>query len=134
MAGMTTGSHPQTHAGWWLPGATLVALTALLAWTAWQNAALRERLTALEQENRSLRQAPPVPATVTAPPAVPVPLASVAAGLPPTAPPPAAVADPLAAYAKPPASSPRSQGPLEAALQRLSEPAASPGASPFGRP
>lgn len=129
-----TGSRSHTHSGWWLAGALLVALAALLAWTAWQNEALRGRLAALEQENNSLRQALAAPA-VAAPqqPATPASIAIVTSGPLPQAVAPAA-ADPLAAYAKPPNPSSPRQGPLEEALRRLREPVPSPGVSPFGRP
>lgn len=52
-----TGSRSHTHTGWWLAVAVLLALTVLLAWTAWQNEALRARVAVLEQENRALAQA-----------------------------------------------------------------------------
>lgn len=114
-----------------MAGAVLLALAALFAWTAWQNEALRGRVAALERENRSLAQALAARAAAAPPAATPGPAAAVAPAPPRDV--ASAAADPLAAYAKPPASSPR-QGPLEEALQRLGEPVHSPGASPFGRP
>lgn len=127
-----TGSRSHTHTGWWLAVAVLLALTVLLAWTAWQNEALRARVAALEQENRALAQALAARAAAASAPAAPAPAAVVGgAALPVAA---ARAADPLAAAASAPASSPRGQGPLEDALQRLREPVPSPGASPFGRP
>lgn len=134
MTGMAgaTGSRSHTRRGWWLAGALALALGALLAWTAWQNEALRGRVAALEEENRSLAQTLAARAAATAPPAMPAPVASVAAApVAPMAPVPAS--DALAAYARAPGSSPR-QGPLEEALQRLREPAPRAGTSPFGRP
>ena len=127
-----TGSRSHTHTGWWLAGALLLTLAALLAWTAWQNEALRGRLAVLEQENSSLRQALAARAVAAPQPAAPASMAVVTAGpLPQTVAP--AAPDPLAAYAKPPNSSPLRQGPLEEALQRLREPVPGTGVSPFGR-
>lgn len=128
MAGVT-GPRSHTHTGWWLAGALLLAL---LAWTAWQNEALRGRVAVLEQENRSLARA--LAARATAAPQVPSASLAVVGGAPlaPAAAP--AVSGPLAPQGKPVAPSPQRQGPLEEALQRLREPASSPGTSPFGRP
>lgn len=126
-----TGSRSHTHTGWWFAGAVLLALAGLFAWTAWQNEALRGRVAALEQENRSLAQALAARAAAAPQPATPASVALVSAGSLPPAP---AAGDPVAASAGPPASSPRHQGPLEEALQRLREPVPSPGTSPFGRP
>lgn len=128
------GSRPAAPAGGWVVGALLLALAALLAWTAWQNQALRERVTALEEENRSLPRAPaPAPAIMVAPAALAVPLAGVASRAAPAAPPPVSH-DPLAAYARLPAASSARLGPLEEAARRLGEPASRPATSPFGRP
>lgn len=125
-----TGARSHTHTGWWFAGAMLAALAALFVWTAWQNEALRGRVAALERENRSLAQALAARAAAAPQPAMAASVAAVpAVRLLPTL----AAVDPLATYAKSPASSPR-QGPLEEALQRLREPVPSPGASPFGRP
>ena len=125
--GSATGSRSHTHTRWWL-GALLLAL---LAWTAWQNEALRGRVAALEQENRSLAQALAARAVAVPQAAAPGPVAVVVAG--PLTPAAVSAPDPLTAYAKPPASSPRGQGPFEEALQRLREPVSNPGTSPFGR-
>lgn len=132
MTDMDSATGSRSHTGWWLTGAVLLALAALLAWTAAQNEALRGRVAALEQENRSLARALAARAVAVPQAAAPSPGAVVAAG-PPT-PAAAPAADPLAAYAKPPPSTPRDQGPFEEALQRLREPVSNPGASPFGRP
>lgn len=120
-----------TRTGWWLAGALLV-LAALLAWAAWQNQMLRGRVAALEQQNRALGEALAARA-VAIPQAAPASVA-VRADAPQPRPAASPASDPLAAYARPPASSPYRQGPLEEALQRLREPVRSPGASPFGRP
>lgn len=105
----------------------LLALAAMLAWTAWQNETLRGRLAVLEQENRSLAQALEAPATAPPQPVIPA-AASVAAAGPLPFPPMAAAAAP-----KPASPRPRS-GPLEEALQRQREVVPSAGTSPFGRP
>lgn len=127
------GSRSHTHTGWWFAGVLLLALAALFAWTAWQNEALRGRVAALEQENRSLAQALAARAAAAPQPGAPAAVAAVSGGPLPAATAPA-VADPLAAYAKPQPFSPAHRGPLEEALQRLREPVPNPGASPFGRP
>lgn len=128
-----TGSRSHTHTGWWLAVAVLLALTVLLAWTAWQNEALRARVAALEQENRALAQAVALRAGAAAQSGAPPAVAAVSGRPLPAATAPA-VSDPLAARAKPTASSPASRGPLEDALLRLREPVPNPSASPFGRP
>lgn len=127
-----TRCRSHTHTGWWLAVAVLLALAVLLAWTAWQNEALRARVAALEQENRALAQALAARAGAAPQPGPPATVAVESTRLPPAGAP--AAADPLAASAKPPASTPHRQGPLEEALQRLREPVPNPDASPFGRP
>jgi hypothetical protein len=106
----------------------LLALAALFAWTAWQNAALRGRVAALEQENRSLAQALRARAAAASQPATPAAASVVAAGPLPFPPPKAAAAAPH------PASSLPRPGPLEEAFQRQREAVPGPGTSPFGRP
>lgn len=125
------GSRADAPTGWWVAGALLLALAALLAWTAWQNQALRGRVAGLERENRALAQALAARAAAAPTPGSAGALAAVAGRPPPAAGAPAAAA-PFAPHASLPASSPARAGPLEEALQRLRAPVASPGASPFG--
>lgn len=122
-----SGSHSHTHTGWWFAGAVLIALAVLLAWTAWQNEALRGRVAVLEQENRSLAQALAAREAAAMQPAIPAAASVVAAGPLPFPPSEAAAAAP-----KPASSLPR-LGPLEEAFQRQREVVPSPGTSPFGR-
>ncbi len=130
-----TDSRSRTHAGRWFAGGLLLALAALLAWTARQDEAWRNRVAALERENQSLRQALALRNAATPQPATPA-AAIVATAQPPPQPQPPGAAgnDPIAAHASPPGSSVRAQGPLEAALQARRETALRAGASPFARP
>jgi len=132
----TVDVHPASRRGWRRlgTGAALLTLAALAAWSGWDNLALRDRLAVLERENHALRQAAltqPAPAPAVAPAVSAAPAADAPPPRPSVAT-PAGPGDPLAAYARLPASTPR-RGPLEEALQRLREPVPAPGASPFGR-
>jgi len=131
--GSAAGFRSSRHRGWWRlsAGAALLALAAVAAWSWRENLALRDRVALLERENQSLRQAAPARPAAAPPPAAPLP---AAVATPPPGPSTAAprAVDPLAGYARPPASAPR-QAPLEEALQRLREPVPAPGTSPFGR-